>query len=150
MESVHTCCGMTPRLKCPPCYREDAPGRFKHARPRKRDAANTAFVPLLDLYSLISAWSVKNGAKRTGRTSDFKRYPYKIYRDGLYSRCFRFNFSLEFADCNGAITTTLLLPSRNSLNDNDRQLFAFSLMSPSNSSVIAIIMKILRTNDDRS
>lgn len=43
--------------------------RSLHARPRKPDAANTAFVPFLDLFSLISAWSVKNGAKRTGRTS---------------------------------------------------------------------------------
>lgn len=69
IENVDTCCGMAPGLKCPPCYREDASGRFKHARPRKRDAANTAFVPFFDPFSLISAWSVKNGATRMGRTS---------------------------------------------------------------------------------
>lgn len=39
-ESVDTCGGMTPGLKCPLHYRQDAADRFRHAWPRKRDAGN--------------------------------------------------------------------------------------------------------------
>lgn len=43
-ESVDTCRGMAPGLKCPLHYREDAADRFRHAWPRKRDAGNVGFA----------------------------------------------------------------------------------------------------------
>lgn len=110
MESVDTCRGMVPSLKCPLHYREDAADRFRHAWPRKRDVGNVgfaAFVPFLGPFPLISALLGKKCARaRHGVLMRFITM--------AYSRCFRFNFSLEFVGHDELVANTLLLHSRNS------------------------------------
>lgn len=135
MESVDTCRGIASGLKCPAVaiakMRLVASSMHDHVSGMQANAGWHTSVPFLDPFSLISAWSVKNGATRMGRTSAYTISLWDLSRcDGLLSRCFRFNFSVEFADRNGVIATLLLHLAQfaqfASLNDNNRQLFAFS------------------------